>query len=233
MSRGSAAGIGLDAGAAGPVSETAVRRWLVPALLLAGLAVVVTARAWATRAGLDPLAIGAVFGFALWALAFSRWTRWSGQRVARSSNALPGLARSRSPRAVIGPLAIGAVFGLVLVVLAAAGAAIGGSALVPGLGRPAAPFLPWVGITVVVASAEEALLRGRMFDAVQRAGGVMAALLITTAAFALMHVPLYGWHVVPLDLAVGFALGGLRLATRGIVAPAAAHTVADLATWWL
>jgi membrane protease YdiL (CAAX protease family) len=51
--------------------------------------------------------------------------------------------------------------------------------------------------------------------------------------FALMHVPLYGWHVVPLDLAVGLALGGLRVATRGVAAPAVAHAVADLATWWL
>jgi membrane protease YdiL (CAAX protease family) len=61
----------------------------------------------------------------------------------------------------------------------------------------------------------------------------MAALGLTTLAFALMHVPMYGWHVVPLDLAVGFTLGGLRIATRGIAAPAVAHAIADLATWWL
>jgi hypothetical protein len=48
-----------------------------------------------------------------------------------------------------------------------------------------------------------------------------------------MHVPLYGWHVVPLDLGVGLWLAGLRLATGGIAAPAIAHTIADLATWWL
>jgi hypothetical protein len=48
-----------------------------------------------------------------------------------------------------------------------------------------------------------------------------------------MHVPLYGWHVMPLDLAVGLVFGGLRLATHGVAAPAAAHAVADLATWWL
>lgn len=230
MSQGSTAGVAPDGGASGVREpgarrDTAASRWAVPALLLTGLGIVVIARAWATRAGLDPLATGAVFGAAIWALVLGGRTPWW----------TPGQLRSpRAPvRWVMSSLAIGAVFGLALVALAVAGAAIGGSAIVPGLGRPAAPFLPWVAITVVVAGAEEALLRGRLFDAVWRAGGVAAAVLVTTIAFALMHVPLYGWHVVPLDLAVGVALGGLRLATRGVVAPATAHTVADLATWWL
>ena len=74
---------------------------------------------------------------------------------------------------------------------------------------------------------------GRLFDALRRAGGIAPAILITTVAFALLHLPLYGWHVVPLDLAVGLAFAGLRLATGGLAAPAAAHAVADLATWWL
>jgi hypothetical protein len=38
---------------------------------------------------------------------------------------------------------------------------------------------------------------------------------------------------VPLDLAVGIVLGGLRIATRSVAAPAAAHATADIATWWL
>src|SRR5439155_23100071 len=94
------------------------------------------------------------------------------------------------------------------------------------LGRPAAPFVPWAGIVVLVAVAEEAVLRGRLFDAIRRGGGVGMAVVVTTAAFALIHVPLYGWHVVPLDLAVGLALGGLRVATGGFAAPAAAHAIA-------
>ena len=61
----------------------------------------------------------------------------------------------------------------------------------------------------------------------------LGAVLVTSVVFALMHVPLYGWHVVPLDLGVGLWLAGLRLATGGIAAPAVAHTIADLATWWL
>ena len=60
-----------------------------------------------------------------------------------------------------------------------------------------------------------------------------AAVVATTVAFALLHVPLYGWHVVPLDLAVGLGFAGLRLSTRTVLAPIVAHAVADLATWWL
>ena len=77
------------------------------------------------------------------------------------------------------------------------------------------------------------MLRGVLFDRLERVAGLAAAIALTTLAFALMHVPLYGWHVVPLDLAVGLVLAGLRIWTRGLAAPVAAHAVADLATWWL
>jgi membrane protease YdiL (CAAX protease family) len=98
---------------------------------------------------------------------------------------------------------------------------------------PAGSFLPWVAVTVLVATAEELVLRGALFDALDDATGSTAALLATTVLFALLHVPLYGWHVVPLDLGVGLFLGGLRLLTGGTAAPAIAHVVADLATWWI
>jgi hypothetical protein len=48
-----------------------------------------------------------------------------------------------------------------------------------------------------------------------------------------MHVPLYGWGVVPVDLAAGVWLAGLRLAGGGVGAPVVAHLLADLAGWWL
>ena len=118
-------------------------------------------------------------------------------------------------------------------VVALAGASLAGAAHVSGLGRPAAAFGPWALVTVTVAVAEEAVLRGLLFDRLRRAGGPLLALAATTVLFALMHVPLYGWHVVPLDLAAGLALGGLRIVSRGILAPAIAHAVADLATWWI
>jgi membrane protease YdiL (CAAX protease family) len=203
-------------------AQNGLGRWLAPAVLLGGLAAVVGARWWATLAGLDALVVGAAFGLALAVLAIARRRRAS---IARP----PWTVVRRAPA----DAAIGAAFGLALVAVVVVGAAIAGAVLVPGLGRPAAPFLPWVAITVLVATGEEALLRGRLFDAARRAGGLLPAIAVTTFAFALMHVPLYGWHVVPLDLAVGLAFAGLRLATRGVVAPAAAHAAADLATWWL
>jgi membrane protease YdiL (CAAX protease family) len=198
-------------------------RWLVPVVLLAGLAAIVAGRWWATRSGLDPLAVGAAFGLALGGLAVVGVSRG-----ARANGAANGAAS-----ATVRAAAIGVAFGLALVAIVIAGASIAGAQLVPGLGRPAAELAPWAAITVVVACAEEVLLRGRLFDAIRRAGGVVPAVLVTTIAFALMHVPLYGWHVVPLDLAVGLAFAGLRLATGSVVAPAAAHSVANLATWWL
>lgn len=180
------------------------------AAILVGLAAVVTLR-WAATVGAiaDALPVGLAFGLGLVALAVM-----SGER--------PGW-----PRAV--SILIGAGGAAVLVALA----------LVPHLDRPgpslapAASFLTWASVTILVATAEEAVLRGALFAAVRRHGGVTAAIAVTSVAFALMHVPLYGWHVVPLDLGVGIFLGGLRLASGGIAAPAVAHALADLATWWL
>ena len=196
--------------------QAAVRPgWLQAALLVAGLGAIVIARAAAYRAGLDPLALGAAFGSGLFLLAAA------------------GGARLPTARRLVSACAAGTAVGLVLIAAGLAGPALDGVSSIPGLGRPAAAFLPWAAIIVGVAVAEEAVLRGVLFDRLWRGSGLLAAILLTTVVFALMHVPLYGWHVVPLDLAVGLALCGLRVATRGVAAPAVAHAVADLATWWL
>jgi membrane protease YdiL (CAAX protease family) len=100
--------------------------------------------------------------------------------------------------------------------------------------RPAGSYLPWAAAVTVVAVAEEAFLRGAVFDALDaRTRRFPVALLVTSACFALLHVPLYGWHAVPLDLAVGLWLGALRRTTGSWTAPALCHTLADLAGWWL
>ena len=212
-------------------SAEGVRSFAGVGAVLLGLAGIVGARWLATTRGLDPLAVGAVFGLALaglW-LAAARLLerRWTGSRRGPLVEIRPA-----ARRAAIAAVA-GVAFGLALVGLAVVGAVLGGAALVPGLSRPAAPFLSWALVTIVVASAEEGILRGVLFDRLRAAGGLPIAVAITTIAFALMHVPLYGWHVVPLDLAVGLGLAGLRLSTRTVLAPAVAHAVADVATWWL
>jgi membrane protease YdiL (CAAX protease family) len=103
--------------------------------------------------------------------------------------------------------------------------------------HPGGQFLTWGAATTLVALSEEALLRGALFDAITRwrmtrLHSADVAVVVTSVAFALLHVPLYGWHVVPLDLAVGLLLGALRLLTGSWVAPGIAHVGADLVGWW-
>jgi membrane protease YdiL (CAAX protease family) len=93
--------------------------------------------------------------------------------------------------------------------------------------------LTWTVLVAFVAVAEELVFRGVLFDAVARAAGVFAACAVCAVAFAIVHVPLYGWQALPLDIAVGVWLGGLRMLSGGVAAPAVAHTVADMGAWFL
>lgn len=102
-----------------------------------------------------------------------------------------------------------------------------------GSARPGGSYATWAVATTAVATAEEAFLRGALYDAVRRARGVDAAVVVAAAAFAALHVPLYGWKAVPLDFAVGLLLGGLRVVSGSWTAPAIAHVGADLVGWWL
>ncbi len=107
-------------------------------------------------------------------------------------------------------------------------------AVVRGQSLPGtAGLLRWTLVVLVVAGAEEAFLRGALHDAVAELAGTGWAVATSAAAFALLHVPLYGWHVLPLDLAVGVLLGLLRVRTGTFVAPAVAHVGADVGSWFL
>jgi membrane protease YdiL (CAAX protease family) len=122
--------------------------------------------------------------------------------------------------------------------------AAGGGALV-GVwvvtqGAPALHLAPiseglalWTPAVVLIAAAEEIALRGALFDLIRSRWGDGGALIATTLLFALVHVPLYGMGSLPLDLAVGLLLGGLRIVSGGVLAPAVAHVIADLAGGWL
>ena len=173
--------------------------------------------------------------------------------------ALVLLRAATNGTSVASALASGAVFGVTLILMAkwpltphawrlpgrrsVAIGLIGGLLLIavpvliqPGprpIGLRPEPFAAWALVTSLVAVGEEALLRGALFDAVKTTGGLITAIAVTSVVFALMHVPLYGWSVVPVDIGAGVILGGLRILGRGVSAPAVAHTFADLATWWL
>jgi len=99
--------------------------------------------------------------------------------------------------------------------------------------HPLGNYATWAAIVSVVAMAEEFFLRGALFNAVKKAHSDNLAIIIAATAFALLHVPLYGWHVVPLDFFVGLYLGVVRSFGGSWVTPGIAHTVADLAGWWL
>jgi membrane protease YdiL (CAAX protease family) len=175
-----------------------------------GLSVVVAVRWQIFRtAALDGVTEGLVFGVALVAVALLagvRPARPDWQAVAAGIAAAGVLvAISSLARLPLPPMSVG----------------------------HAAPFIPWVAVTTLVATAEELVLRGSLWRWTAAAAGDLAALLATSAVFALIHVPVYGWHVVPLDLGVGLLFGGLRLWFGGPGAPAVAHVLADLATWWL
>jgi membrane protease YdiL (CAAX protease family) len=175
-----------------------------------GLSMAVAVRWQVFRtATLDGVSEGLVFGLALVAIALL-----AGVRPAR-----PDL------QAVVAGIAAGGV--LVAISLLARWP------IPPMLVGHSAPFVPWAAVTTLVATAEELVLRGSLWRWSAEAGGDLAALLATSAVFALIHVPVYGWHVVPLDFGVGLLFGGLRLWFGGPGAPAVAHVLADLATWWV
>jgi membrane protease YdiL (CAAX protease family) len=59
------------------------------------------------------------------------------------------------------------------------------------------------------------------------------AIFIAAIAFTVLHIPLYGWHVVPLDFTVGVWLGAIRAISGSWVAPGISHMLADLTSWWI
>lgn len=142
--------------------------------------------------------------------------------------ALATQTRTPASRIGIGAVGIGVAGAVVLCVPAAIRHAV--------LNAPASTadgYATWAVFVVVVAVAEEALLRGSLYRAVDERAGVAAAIAITSIAFGLLHAPVYGWGVVPLDIAVGVWLGTLRAISGTVTAPALAHSLADLAGWWL
>jgi membrane protease YdiL (CAAX protease family) len=161
----------------------------------------------------------------------------SGPRVAAS---LPGAVifsvvllamaqagRMAPPRFALKSVGLGFIGGLVLIAMA-----LLHSAGPIRFATPSLALLVWSLVVTLVACSEELAIRGVLFNTVQSARGTVMAVAVTTVVFALMHVPLYGWRALPLDLAVGLWLGVLRC-YAGVAASVTAHSVADLATGWL
>jgi membrane protease YdiL (CAAX protease family) len=203
------ASAGRLASASRPAAIQAAGRLIMLGAAMAGIALL---RAALTTSGtVDGLLLGTGYGLAWLTLGLA--AGWRPAVVAR--------------RAALATVGIGALGGLALVVVALAARHPG-----PSLVAHAAPFVAWAAVTSLVAVAEEVVLRGVFLDVASALGGPLPGVLLAAVAFALIHVPLDGWGILPVDIGAGLFLGGLRLASGGVVAPAAAHVVADLATWW-
>ncbi len=84
-----------------------------------------------------------------------------------------------------------------------------------------------VGGAVLAGIAEEAFFRRFLYGWLER-WGAAAAVVGAALAFGLIHVPVYGWAVLPLDIAAGLVLGWQRWATGSWIAPALTHSAANL-----
>jgi membrane protease YdiL (CAAX protease family) len=99
-------------------------------------------------------------------------------------------------------------------------------------GRSLSGFWGWSVVVLVVATLEEGVIRGRLQPAWTAEHGSIAGLLAGAAVFALIHLPRYGLGAMPLDLAVGLALGGLRAVTGRVGPCVLAHVIADWGAWF-
>lgn len=98
--------------------------------------------------------------------------------------------------------------------------------------RPLGAFWSWAAVAALIATLEETSIRGALYRRLEGESGTVAAIVIGAAVFALIHLPRYGLSAMPLDAAVGLALGGLRALTGRIWPCAMAHTVADWGAWF-
>jgi membrane protease YdiL (CAAX protease family) len=93
---------------------------------------------------------------------------------------------------------------------------------------PVAPFvLRSVALNSLAAVSEEAFFR-RFAYGLAAVRGPALAVATSAAIFAAVHVTVWGWGVLPLDLAAGLVLGWQRWASGGWSVPAATHVAANV-----
>ena len=99
--------------------------------------------------------------------------------------------------------------------------------------RAALPGLPMhataLGLVASVAAAigEEVVFRGGLYGALER-WGAFGAVVVSALVFGVVHAPMYGWTVVPVDVGAGLVFGWQRWATGGWTSPALTHAAANL-----
>ena len=98
----------------------------------------------------------------------------------------------------------------------------------PGAEAWAAPLLVRsLVLNSLAAVAEEAFFRRLVYGLLER-WGPAAAVAGSAAAFAVVHVTVWGWWVLPLDLAAGLLLSWQRATSGRWTVPAATHVLANV-----
>lgn len=164
---------------------------------VAGL-VALLARPWFLPAGVD-VAWRVVFFCALGAVGVAWPLVSSGAPAARS--------------AALGALGLGTL------------GFLAGRALVDMPVRPSALGLA-IALNALAAVAEETFFRRYLYGLLAPFGTALAV-AVSAAAFAVAHVTVWGWWVLPLDLAAGLILSWQRAASGRWSVPAATHVLAN------
>lgn len=161
--------------------------------------------------------------------------------LAVAGGTLALVARAPSHLAVAVTALVGAVGGLVAIGPAAARAGRLRWAAVVAVGslpfwiaatffmsNPLPRAATWaIAASVVAAVAEEIFFRRLVYGWLER-WGAWLAIAGSAALFALVHVPVYGLGVLPLDFAAGLVFAWQRRATGSWTAPATTHVFANL-----
>ncbi|MBV8981709.1 MAG: CPBP family intramembrane metalloprotease [Acidimicrobiia bacterium] len=113
-----------------------------------------------------------------------------------------------------------------LVLLVGVGAFVLGR-LLGGGHAPQPLVLRVVALGSLAAVAEEVFFRHFVYDSL-RPGGEVIAVVGSAVLFALVHVTVYGWWVLPIDVAAGFVLSWQRWATGSWKVPVVTHVLANL-----
>ena len=84
-----------------------------------------------------------------------------------------------------------------------------------------------IGVNVLAAVAEEVWFRRLCYGILEPAGTAFAV-AASSVLFAAVHISMYGWSIVPLDLAAGALLGWQRATTGSWHASALTHALANV-----
>jgi membrane protease YdiL (CAAX protease family) len=158
-----------------------------------------------------------VFGGCLLAISWLERSATTLPAPASGGGKLPGAM------AMVPALVAGLMVGAILLAPVVSG---------PLSARPLGGFWPWAAIAALIATLEETSIRGVLYQRWAEEAGTFAAIVIGAGVFALIHLPRYGVGAMPLDAAVGLALGGLRALTGRVLPCAVAHIVADWGAWF-